>query len=337
MDLRQQQLQTWLESILEKPVSLTPVVGDASFRRYFRVTHNNEHFIAMDSPPDKEDCKPFVAIAKRLLKLNLNAPEILYADEENGFLLISDLGNELYHRELNDNNADQLYRNALRDLLIIHNDYQGEKENLPLFGWEMMQTELNNFTTWFLEKYLHLDLDLEDKITLEKTYAFLVESATEQPQTFVHRDYHSRNLMIMPNQQVGILDFQDAVVGPITYDLVSLIRDCYADWPLAQVEAWALDFYQDLLKLNLIPHVDQKTYLRWFDLMGMQRHLKAIFIFARKFLRDGNDLYLQFIPRALNYVKHVCGKYEELKDFQEFFESTILPAWKNKVDGNPES
>lgn len=331
MDTRQEALKEWLESHLQTSIQLQPVVGDASFRRYFRFHHQAEPFIAMDSPPEKEDCKPFITIAHRLAKLHLDVPKIIESDDAKGFLLISDLGDALYHYQLTLDNADQLYKNALRDLLIIHEDFKGEHENLPHFGHAMMQQELHFFTEWFLEKYLGLSLNEDEQRILKNTYDLLLENAITQPQTFVHRDYHSRNLMILSDNRVGILDFQDAVVGPITYDLVSLIRDCYVDWPVHQVEAWALDFHQALMDRKLIDPVDRKTFMRWFDLMGMQRHLKAIFIFARKYLRDGNDFYLQFIPRALRYVELVCDMYPELAAFQSLLGETILPAWEQKV------
>lgn len=331
LDTRQQALHNWLSSTLQKPFQLIPVVGDASFRRYFRVQLQDSSLIAMDSPPEKEDCKPFIQLAHRLGQLNLQVPQILAADENEGYLLISDLGDQLYHYNLNSENADSLYRNALRDLVIIHSDYRGAMDTLPAFGWQAMLNELTLFTEWFLQKYLELNLSENNLNLLQQTYNTLLKSATEQPQTFVHRDYHSRNLMILPDNQVGILDFQDAVIGPITYDLVSLIRDCYIDWPLAQVHTWALAFYHDLKQANIISDVDEKTFMRWFDLMGIQRHLKAIFIFARKYLRDNNDFYLQFIPRALNYVNEVCTHYPELNDFQQLMQKTILPAWQNRV------
>lgn len=331
MDNRQLGLQQWLETVLQTSVALEPIIGDASFRRYFRLQHAGKSFIAMDSPPEKEDCKPYIKLAQRLAKLKLNVPEILFADVNQGYLLISDLGDELYHPKLTASNADQLYSNALRDLLIIQKDYQGEQEDLPHFGWQAMENELNLFTEWFLEKYLELKLTQAQYDILNDTYQLLLTCATEQPQTFVHRDYHCRNLMILPNEQVGILDFQDAVVGPVTYDLASLLRDCYIDWPLAQVHHWVFDFYQHLLQQKLIPTVSQETFLTWFDLMGMQRHLKAIFIFARKYLRDGNNFYLQFIPRALHYVNYVTNQYPELANFQQLLNEVILPAWNNKV------
>lgn len=327
-DIRQQELQAWLSQQLNSMIELQPVIGDASFRRYFRMQHQGKTYVAMDAPPDKEDTFPFVAIAKAFYRLGLLVPEIVLEDVPRGFLLISDLGDQLYHRILNSSNVEQLYSAAINDLYALQVCPSIDEHPLPHFDWNMMRLELDNFTEWFMQKLLGFQLDDSEQATLEQTYSILLDSAISQPQTIVHRDYHSRNLMQLPNGKVGILDFQDAVIGPITYDLVSLIRDCYVDWPVEQVEAWAIKYYQQLMKLKRIEPVDQATFMHWFDLMGMQRHLKAIFIFARKYLRDNNDLYLQFIPRALNYIKYVSNKYPELQAFQHLFEKKILPAWE---------
>lgn len=333
MDQRQQQLVNWLRTTLRQDeVFIQPVVGDASFRRYFRLRHKGEALIAMDSPPQYENPIPFIKIARAYRQIGLQVPQIFYADEQQGFLLITDFGNQLYHRILNIENADWLYKAAIDELIPLQTCLQIDDFILPLFAEATMMTELNHFTEWFVEKYLTIRLDSSIKVILQKTYQFLINNAISQPQVSVHRDYHSRNLMLLPQNKVGILDFQDAVIGPITYDLVSLIRDCYIDWPLAQVESW-IDYYYDKLSINAkLDGIDKELFKRWFDLMGMQRHLKAIFIFARKFLRDNNAFYLQFIPRTLSYVEFVAKKYPELSDFNDLLTQVLLPQWESKKE-----
>jgi len=329
VDHRLQQLTKWLEKQLKNQIELIPIVGDASFRRYFRIK-DNDQYIVMDSPPELEDFHPYIHITRAFRKLGLNTPEVFLAEEKQGFLLISNFGTKLYHYELNASNVDHYYQLALDDLIIIQSCQGIENWPLPVFGWEAMHKELNFFTEWFLDKYLHLAITPDLLQLLNDTYNILLTSAVNQPQVCVHRDYHSRNLMMLPDNKVGILDFQDAVIGPITYDLVSLIRDCYIDWPVAQVECWALIFYKMLQSSSQLKSISKEEYLRWFDLMGLQRHLKAIFIFARKELRDNNDFYLQFISRALNYVKQISAKYPELNVFNEFLLTKIFPAWEKK-------
>jgi len=331
MDARAQQLSDWLQQQLKTDIKLTPVVGDASFRRYFRFDHHDQSFVAMDSPPKTEDCHPFVAIAKTFLQLGLRVPEIFYADMEKGFLLITDFGDKLYHYELNKNNVASLYKIAITELHKIQGCQSIEHYDLPKFDWQFMLTELNNFTEWFLLKFLNLSLNTTQEKLVNKAYETLLESATSQPQICAHRDYHSRNLMRLPEDQIGILDFQDAVIGPVTYDLVSLLRDCYIDWPTDQVKNWVLDFHEQLNDRQLIPRVNEETFLKWFDLMGMQRHLKASFIFARKQLRDQNDFYLQFLPRALNYIQQASKNYRELSDFNHFFTDEVIPAFEQRM------
>lgn len=328
MDQREQQLQSWLAQHFAHAVKLTLIVGDASFRRYFRFTHNGQSLIAMDSPPQLEDCRPFIDIAHALRTIDLNTPHIIHADAEQGFLVITDFGDDLYHHILDKDNADPLYQRAVEDLHKIQTCQQLAGVDLACFDATFMRNELDLFTTWLVEKYLKIPLDTETTTLLSNTYQCLIDSAVRQPQVIIHRDYHSRNLMHLPNDVLGIIDFQDAMIGPITYDLVSMIRDCYLDWPVKQVEAWAFDFYQRCITDARFNNVDWETFLQWFDLMGMQRHLKASFIFARKYLRDGNPFYLQFLPRTLNYIRYVSSKYSMFEDFNRFFNTTVLTRFE---------
>ena len=322
-DERHTQLTKWLQkAVITQPVlAVTPLPADASFRRYFRVQLQGETLLAMDAPPEKEDSHSFVAIAKLFKDAGLNVPEIFAQDVKQGFLLITDFGDDLYYQKLTRANADTLYGNAIHDLIQIQ---QCACNNLPLFDSDLYLLELNNFLHWYLGVHLQLNLTANECSLFADVFERLITSALNQPQVCVHRDYHSRNLMLLPNKNVGIIDFQDAVKGAVTYDLVSLIRDCYIDWPQEKVTTWAKNYYQLAQVANIFPDVEFNTFMRWFDWMGMQRHLKAMFIFARKFHRDNDDFYLKDIPRALNYVNSVCQQYEEFFDLKKFFDARVL-------------
>ena len=331
MDTRLEEINTWLQNDLGiNNYTIEPASADASFRRYFRVCANNDNnkktTIIMDAPPDKEDCAPFIDITNRLLKSGVNAPEVKAYSAEKGFLMLSDLGNIMYLDKLTTENADDLYHTAIDSLIMMQT--QTSASDLPEYNEALLQQEMDLFRDWLLEKHLGLSCDLD---WLDPTFSFLARSALEQPQVFVHRDYHSRNLTWLPDQPPGILDFQDAVLGPISYDLVSLLRDCYVQWPQDRVVTW-VKYYSDRVKqlpIN-ISEFSEKDFIRWFDLMGVQRHLKASGIFTRLWYRDGKNGYLKDIPRTLNYIAEVSQKYPELKDLKDFLIQNILPAFNDK-------
>lgn len=311
-DERKQALEGWLQSAAGLDgVQLQPMQGDASFRRYFRITP----YVVMDAPPPRENCAPFVAIARALRNRGLQTPEIIQADLERGFLLLSDFGDHTYLKTLNKDNAAALYQRALQALANMHTCHEVPNHTLPLFTADFMRQEWRWHQEWFLQKYLGLN---NVSKALDDSYEKLVASAIEQPQVFMHRDYHSANLMVLPND-VGILDFQDAFIGPLTYDLASLLRDCYIDWPNAQVEKWALYYFGLLQQAGELKTVTGETFLRWFDWMGMQRHLKALMTFARKKVRDQQPQYLAHIPRTLNYIIQVSGRYPELAVLHDYY------------------
>ena len=320
MTARFDDLNAWLKQKLHVThFNIQPASSDASFRRYYRVTYgDNQTLIAMDAPPQTEDSGRYIAVAQQLHNIGLNVPQILEADLERGFLLITDLGNRTYLDELTADTADRLYGDAIKALLILQAKGPRAGGLLPSYDQALLERELSLFKDWFLQQHLAIELDEEQQETLEQVDALLVHSALEQPTVTVHRDYHSRNLMIIEKNNPGILDFQDAVVGPVTYDLVSLLRDCYIAWPREQVEQWVNAYYQQLVSTGLLTVVGKDQFLFWFDLMGMQRHMKAIGIFARLNIRDGKPGYLQDIPRTLNYVQEVSARYPELKDFNKF-------------------
>lgn len=326
IDVRKNDLEEWLKSSCGlSDYTLHSMVGDASFRRYFRVMTPRGTYVAMDAPPPQERCAPFVAIAHALRAQGLQAPEIYQTDIERGYLLLSDFGDATYLKSLKPSNVDELYQRALDALAQLQACAQVNGHEVPPFTRDFMRQEWCWHKEWFLGRWLNIDAKSFEP-ELDACFDILVESAASQPQVFMHRDFHSGNLMVLPDS-VGILDFQDAFVGPITYDLASLLRDCYIDWPDAQVKQWALG-YRD--RVQQIKSVDDATFMRWFDLMGMERHLKALFTFARKHVRDQQSQYLQHVPRTLNYLISVSKQYPELAPLHEFLSQQVLSAVQQK-------
>ncbi len=310
-DTRLQQLQHWLETDLEfGDFTIKPASADASFRRYFRITKDQQTWVAMDAPPDKEDCEPFIKIANMIEAVGVQAPHIFNYNKKDGYLLLSDLGSQAYLDKLNKQSADNLYTDAINALIKM----QTINEAIPDYDSKLLKFEMSLFSDWYLSKHLNIELNDEQKHTLSQCYNSLTANALEQTQTFVHRDYHSRNLMLTTQNNPGVIDFQDAVSGPITYDLVSLLKDCYIAWPREKIEHWIHYFMQSN---SLCSHIEQQQFIKWFDLMGMQRHLKAVGIFARLNHRDGKPDYLNDIPRTLTYIFDVCSRYSELNAFGE--------------------
>ena len=326
---RQILLLDWLSTVLPTaPARIAPASSDASFRRYFRVWYDGQTRIVMDAPPDKEDCRPFVAIAQALRGLGLNAPEVLAADFERGLLLLTDLGDRQYLAELSEHSVSGLYGDALEALARLQVGGNPGSSLLPPYDSALLHREMELFRDWFLGRQVGLNLSEDEHLTLDQAFALLADNALEQPRVWVHRDYHSRNLMVTEPNNPGVLDFQDAVVGAVTYDLVSLLRDCYIAWPRERVEAWALQHRARLRALGMTGLDDAEQFLRWFDLMGVQRHLKATGIFARLNLRDGKPGYLQDIPRTLGYVAAVADRYAGLKGLRDLLLSQHIDRWE---------
>jgi aminoglycoside/choline kinase family phosphotransferase len=282
----------------------------------------------MDAPPPQENCLPFVRVAGYLESMQLNAPRIIEADIENGFLLLSDLGSEQYLDRLvkDPDAADSLYGAAIDALLKMQRRGEAYQSILPPYDEELLRFELSLFHDWLCGKHLNIEFDDEDERSWQACCDVLVENALGQPQVFVHRDYHSRNLMVMDDGTPGILDFQDAVEGPFTYDLVSLLKDCYIHWPAERVRGWALDYYQ---KLSDRTHrqVNEQRFMRYFELMGVQRELKAAGIFCRLHHRDDKPAYLADIPRTLEYIVETGPRYAELDFVVRLIKENVLPAW----------
>lgn len=324
-DQRLLELTAWLHRQLGASVSLRPASADASFRRYFRVFGADQTWIAMDAPPAREDCRPFIAVARAMHRAGLHVPRVLAQNLSDGFLLLDDLGDRQYLRELQASNVEQLYGDALQALLHLQAATPMHRE-LPPYDAHLLKNELSLFTDWYLGRHLALRLSGPEADTVEQAMALLIRAALEQPLVWVHRDYHSRNLMLVSDNNPGILDFQDAVLGPITYDLVSLLRDCYIQWPDARVRRWALAYRLRLQDARLLGDaVAEDTFLRWFDLMGAQRHLKAIGIFARLWHRDGKPGFLSDIPRTFAYLLAETRDYPELARFHELLRNRVAP------------
>ena len=303
-----------------------PASADASFRRYFRVRSAEGSAIVMDAPPELEDSVPFLRVAGYLEAIGLNAPRILEADLEQGFLLITDLGETPYLDVLgtDPSAAPSLYRDALVSLAGMQERGVAFQSSLPPYDEDLLRFELSLFHDWLCGTHLGIDFSASDETAWRKTSDLLVRNALDQPAVFVHRDYHSRNLMVTPAENPGILDFQDAVEGPLTYDLVSLLKDCYVRWPAAQVLGWAADFYA-MLDAGTRRSVDEDLFLRYFELMGVQRHLKAAGIFARLNHRDHKPAYMADVPRTLGYIVELAPRYPELEFLVELITSRCLP------------
>jgi N-acetylmuramate 1-kinase len=317
--------QAWLRAALggELP-SLSAASADASFRRYWRVRQGADTVIAVDAPPQTEDSAAFVRLARAFADIGLNVPRIIAEDVAQGFLLLADLGDRHYLDHLTDANADRLYGDAIGALIALQ--AAGPQTDLPAYDEPFLRRELRIFDEWLLDGLLGLPHEAQDRPMLELTYDLLVQSALAQPKVCVHRDFHSRNLMLTERANPGILDFQDAVLGPVTYDLVSLLRDCYIDWPDERVQSWIDAYLDSALQCGILRDEHIPAFVGWFDLMGVQRHLKAAGIFARLALRDGRRNYLQYLPRTLGYVRAVGTKQPALAPLASIIDERVLPG-----------
>ena len=312
---RKLQLENWLAQVLAgQSFMLTTASADASFRRYFRVHVQHETLIAMDAPPPQEDCTPFVHVAKLMLDAGLHVPKVIAQDLTQGFLLLSDLGDDTYLSQLNADNALALYGDATDALIKLQR--ASAPNVLPPYDEALLNREMQLFPDWYITKYLGIALTANQNAVLRASFDALNANILAQGQVYVHRDYHSRNLMVCQGKSghnPGVLDFQDAVYGAITYDLVSLLKDAYIAWDEEQVIDWAVRYWQPAKKAGLpVPH-DFSEFYRDFEWMGAQRHIKVLGIFARLYHRDGKDGYLKDMPLVMAYLRKVCGRYIELR------------------------
>ena len=318
MDERATAIQAWVASRLNSgEIDMQPASGDASFRRYFRISSGADTWIAMDAPPDKEDCKPFMRVAGLLRRAGLHAPEVVEADLEQGFLLLTDLGRQTYLDVLGDENADALFADAVTALVQMQAAIK--TGDLPLYNKELLQGELDWYPDWYLARHLGTAFSKTETEVWRETCAALIDNAVSQPQVFVHRDYMPRNLMISePNP--GIIDFQDAVLGPVTYDLLSLFRDAFISWDEKRVMEWVRRYWHAAQEARLSLPGDYQDFVRDFDWMGVQRHLKVIGIFSRLNYRDGKSGYLAEIPRFVEYIRLVGAKYSAFSGLLRVFD-----------------
>lgn len=294
---------------------IAPASADASFRRYWRAQHEGRSYIVMDAPPEKEDISPWLDVNRRLADKGLHVPEVHAVDLGQGFILMADLGNELYLPALDAMSVDGLYDQAMSALLAMQVGV--DAQGLPDYDEVRLRQELDLMPEWFLKQHLGVAPNAEDRSAIEECFRLLVASALEQPRCFVHRDFHSRNLLIVERDSPGIVDFQDAVRGPISYDLVSLLRDCYIEWPVARVTGWSMQYKSRLAQSGLLTPTQEKNWQRWFDWMGLQRHIKVLGIFCRLCYRDGKQGYLGDLPLVLKYVLNVAAAYAELRPFAD--------------------
>ncbi|WP_288131534.1 phosphotransferase [Microbulbifer sp.] len=335
LDQRREELRDWAARALvsghdqlsvpplRETLHLRPLSGDAGFRRYFR-TDTSPSLIAVDSPPQRTNPSRFVALADYLRRNGIHTPLVIAADVERGYMLLEDLGDTQLLRELDEDSVAGLYAEVMNELLCLQQIKRAEGL-FPPYDRALLHMEMRLLPEWLVGKLLQRDIsDAEDQM-LERTFAHLLDSASAQPQVLVHRDYHSRNLMLRDGESPGVVDFQDAVWGPVTYDLASLLRDCYIRWPREQVENWALTYRAIATDAGVIPEVSAETFLRWFDWMGLQRHFKVLGLFPRLYLRDGKHGYLPDLPLVIRYTVEVCERYPELTPFADWFRREILP------------
>jgi aminoglycoside/choline kinase family phosphotransferase len=320
MDKRLEKIKTWLGVVLNQPLlSIAPASQDASFRRYFRARTRDASYIIMDAPPEKESLSNFVAIDRALIELGVHAPTIHQINLDDGFLLLEDLGDRTYLNELS-SDSKSLYSDAINALVKIQGGIFTENNPTELtpraYDASLVDQELNLFDDWYLKRHMDIELDSEMQLIWQDTKEYLVQAFAQQPQVWVHRDYHSRNLMIHEDNSPAVIDFQDMVLGPIAYDLASLFKDCYIEWPRDQQHLWLAEYLEQLHRQLPILEISVDDLVRWVDFTGLQRHLKVLGIFCRLNYRDGKAHYLDDLPLVKKYVVEVIDLYPEFRSFK---------------------
>jgi len=312
--------RAWLEASLGHPVAeRVPASSDASFRSYWRLGVDGDSRILMDAPPSHEDIRPWLDIAERLARAGLRAPRVMAASAEHGYVLMDDLGTRTLLPELDARSVDRHYASAIDTLLTMQASVT--TAGLPDYDEQWLVAEMELLPEWFLRRHLGFTPECEQWDVIESAFRALATAALSQPRVFVHRDFHSRNLMLVEDE-LGLIDFQDAVRGPVTYDLVSLLRDCYVEWPEARVDGWVEDFRRRAEETGMLS-ADRDTFRRWFDLMGLQRHIKVLGIFCRLWYRDGKPGYLNDLPLVWRYTRTVGQRYPEIAPLIELIESVL--------------
>lgn len=327
-DARLALIQDWVSRELRLPLErIEPASSDASFRRYFRAFCGTMSYIVMDAPADKEDVRPYLRVSALLESLSVHVPHVYHTDVARGLLLLEDLGSTPYlQRLVAGDDPDKLYGDALEALALIQVRGAPLAAELAPYGRAELAREMALMPEWFLGRHLNLAVESANARMLAATEETLIGEALAQPQVFVHRDYHSRNLMVIPARNPGVIDFQDALRGPVGYDLVSLLKDCYIAWPRERIERWVSQYRRRLLDHGADGGASEAQFLRWFDMIGVQRHIKVLGIFCRLWYRDGKPGYLADLPRTLGYVRDTCARYPELSPCARFLEERVVPA-----------
>ncbi len=329
-DFRLESLKSWLEQHFNNSIDIELISGDASFRRYFRITRERDTFIAVDSRTDLVPITPFIELTGSYRRQRIPVPEVMASNEAAGFYLLSDLGDKPLACVLSEYKTKTYYRDALRLLAKIALVKGTDKHALPVFDEAFINTELNIFIQWFIERHLAITLNDSEHALINRVFNRLTKALLEQPQCTTHRDFHSRNIMVH-NERLYLIDYQDSVSGPVTYDAVSLLRDCYVVCPPEYLSELQKQHFEQSLQLELIPEdVTFARYQRWFDLTGLQRHIKIAGIFCRLFYRDAKAGYLKDIPQALDYISQVTRRYPELTEFDNWMKSKIIPRYKRR-------
>jgi len=325
-DARVALIRDWLARELRRPAArIEPASSDASFRRYFRVFCSGGTYVVMDAPPGKEDVRPYLKVSRLLESLGAHVPHVHAADAERGLLLLEDLGATLYLERLEaGDDPGPLYADALGVLATIQVRGHAACAELAPYGRAELLREMALMPEWFLGRHLALAPAAEETRLIDAAFEFLIAEALAQPVVFVHRDYHARNLMVVRERNPGIIDFQDALRGPVGYDLVSLLKDCYIAWPRARVVEWVSGYRELLRSQGGAAGDSEQQFLRWFDLIGVQRHIKVLGIFCRLWYRDGKPGYLPDLPRTLDYVRDTCARYAELTALGSFLEQRVV-------------
>ncbi|MEM8498727.1 MAG: phosphotransferase [Pseudomonadota bacterium] len=337
-------LRDWCEqqlaaSTAEKIVDFQALSGDASFRKYHRLSTDNGTYIAVFAPPETEKNSEFVLIARLLGNAGLRVPEVIAADLQRGFLLQSDLGDTLLLSQLNEETVDQWYSCAMQALISLQQIDPGD--NISHYSTGQMREDLERFPEWFAQGLLNHPMSASERELFDQFCQQLLDQAIVQPQILTHYDYQSRNLMVCDDNQLGIIDFQDALLAPISYDLVSLLRDCYVKWPEQQVLGWLREYASLAHSSGLLPaSVNESQFKLWFDYMSLQRHVRVLGTFARLHLRDNKPGYLNDIPLVCKYVQEVAAEYDSLSDFAHWFEKVLMPKaiannWFKPIESMP--
>ncbi len=337
-DERAEALRGWVEHWLSRhrqdlgSVMAMPMIsGDASFRRYFRLLLGRGSLIAVDAPPQHENSSAFVAIASALRAHAINAPEVLAVEREQGFLLISDFGDRLLLSALDETHVDLWYGRAMDTILRMQACQEVPGWTLPIYDRARLLDEMNLFPEWFVRRYLGLELSVHEHAVLDNALQWIADAVLQQPQGFVHRDYHARNLMVVDGEELGVIDFQDAVIGPLSYDLISLLRDAYIAWPRARVQAWIRQFAAAAGARGLLSEDGVASFAGDCDWMSVQRHLKVLGIFARLSLRDGKHGYLRDMPLVWAYLRDELAALPPLQALRQLVQERLFPAYLERV------